>query len=318
MCTQRTHPKLATIEAWIDPAVLAGERVPHEEDAMRMRVIAAHGRHANGTVLEVPLCSSSSSPSCANRGEREVYKVRVWGWDGRVVDEGDDAAAWITAALRGGDDNSTSGEEFRLSRFDASVTRVVESRFNSREDPAITELADGFPILVANEASASDVNSRTIGADVRMDRFRANVIVGGDSFGPWAEDAWDRIAVSSGSSIVTLSLVKPCARCTVPEVDQDTGEVLRSHVNDDDDVDENSMGAAPPPTTTVTAALKSLRRTGADLGFTDRKLVGGLFFGWNALVDRSQSSPSSGGALVVHVGDAVEPTIREPNRRLFS
>ena len=315
MCTQRTHPKMATIDAKIDEAVLAGEREPNSGDCLRMEVDGSNA-------LDVPLCSTGAEPG--EDGGAQVHDVRVWGWKGKVVDEGDEAAQWLCAALRGSGDGTNAGEasevgeeeeetgeqEFRLARFDAAVSsRVVESRYNSRNDPAVTELADGFPILVANEKSANDVNRRTEGAHVAMDRFRANVVVGGDEFGPWIEDTWDHITVSRAdeASVVVLSLVKPCARCTVPEVNQDTGEVLRPPPADDDNDknDEDKNDAV----TTVTAALKSLGRSGVDLGYTDRKLLGGLFFGWNALVDRRSSSSSP--RLVVRVGDKVVPTARD-------
>jgi hypothetical protein len=41
---------------------------------------------------------------------------------------------------------------------------------------------------------------------------------------PWAEDGWRALRLSGG---VELLLVKPCTRCTVPDVDQGTGEAGR-------------------------------------------------------------------------------------------
>lgn len=37
---------------------------------------------------------------------------------------------------------------------------------------------------------------------------------------PWAEDKWHRIAIGG----MALRVVKPCARCKVPNIDQETSE----------------------------------------------------------------------------------------------
>ncbi|MBK7084527.1 MAG: MOSC domain-containing protein [Flavobacteriales bacterium] len=51
-----------------------------------------------------------------------------------------------------------------------------------------------------------------------MDRFRPNIVIaGGHAF---QEDGWKGIATSGAR----FSLVKPCARCVIPTIDQHTGE----------------------------------------------------------------------------------------------
>jgi uncharacterized protein YcbX len=51
-----------------------------------------------------------------------------------------------------------------------------------------------------------------------MNRFRPNVVVGGCS--PHEEDTWQTLRVGA----MTLRVAKPCSRCSVPMVDQNTGE----------------------------------------------------------------------------------------------
>lgn len=51
-----------------------------------------------------------------------------------------------------------------------------------------------------------------------MERFRPNVVLEG--LPAWAED---RIATLTLGE-VTLRLVKPCTRCTIPSIDQRTGQ----------------------------------------------------------------------------------------------
>jgi uncharacterized protein YcbX len=49
-----------------------------------------------------------------------------------------------------------------------------------------------------------------------MDRFRPNIVVSGCA--PFAEDGWRDIRIAG----VDFGVVKPCARCNVPTIDQDT------------------------------------------------------------------------------------------------
>jgi hypothetical protein len=66
------------------------------------------------------------------------------------------------------------------------------------------------------EESLADLNGR-LPAPVPMSRFRPNVVVTGAD--AWSEDNWRELRIGE----MTLDVVKPCARCTVPTVDQATG-----------------------------------------------------------------------------------------------
>ena len=76
--------------------------------------------------------------------------------------------------------------------------------------------ADGFPLLVTNDASLADLNAR-LPVPVGMDRFRTSVAVEGAE--PWAEDGWAWLQIGT----VLFAGTKDCARCAVTTVDQDTG-----------------------------------------------------------------------------------------------
>ncbi len=73
-------------------------------------------------------------------------------------------------------------------------------------------LADGFPILVTNQASLDDLNSRMTRA-LPMSRFRPNLVVEGDLIA-WEEDHWSYLK----NGTVSLRIVKACARCAVVTV----------------------------------------------------------------------------------------------------
>ncbi|MDO3722020.1 MOSC domain-containing protein [Marinobacter sp. chi1] len=76
--------------------------------------------------------------------------------------------------------------------------------------------ADGYPLLIANQASLEELNGR-LRDPVEMRRFRPNVVVSG--FTAWQEDHWRELSVGT----VRLSLAKPCSRCVMTTVDPEVG-----------------------------------------------------------------------------------------------
>jgi uncharacterized protein YcbX len=103
---------------------------------------------------------------------------------------------------------------------------------------------------------------------VTMQRFRPNLVLDGlDAHG---EDHLDEIRFDSADGAVCLKLVKPCSRCTIPDVDPQTGV----------------------PGHAVGDALATYR--------ADARLDGALTFGMNAVIvegiERSLKVGMSGGA----------------------
>ena len=77
--------------------------------------------------------------------------------------------------------------------------------------------ADGYPILIIGQASLDDLNSR-MEQPLPMERFRPNfVFTGGQAF---EEDKWQEFEISGQRFLG----VKPCARCAIPTIDQQSGE----------------------------------------------------------------------------------------------
>ena len=131
--------------------------------------------------------------------------VRVWNDRCDAVDLGSDARRWLQATL---------GVESRLVHLPADASRRTDPDY----DPlgSLVSFADGYPILLVGDASLAELNSR-LATPVPMNRFRPNVVVTGAA--AFAEDGWRRFRVGG----VPFEAVKPCARCTVPTVDQETG-----------------------------------------------------------------------------------------------
>lgn len=132
--------------------------------------------------------------------------VTVWRSTIDAVDAGPEAAEWISTFL---------GRSAAIVFMPDDVRRAVNPRYGLPDD--IVSFADGYPFLLANEASLEDLNAR-LAAPVSMERFRPNFVVRGSS--PWAEDAWRTVRIGE----VELAVTKPCERCVITTIDPRTGE----------------------------------------------------------------------------------------------
>ena len=142
-------------------------------------------------------------------------RVKVWDDDVAAYDMGDLCAQWFSDFL---------GQPLRLVRFDPEQKRLSERRWTGAIE-AENAFADGFPMLVTSTASLDELNRRLVAqghAAVTMERFRPNLVLDGlDAHG---EDALDEIVFATDDGPVRLKLVKPCARCPIPDVDPVTAE----------------------------------------------------------------------------------------------
>ena len=169
----------------------------------------------------------------------ESRTVTVWKFTGGGIDCGDAVADWFTTFI---------GTPLRLVRFDISQPRECNREWTG-DTRAITEFADGYPVLIISRASLADLNTRLPKA-LPMERFRPNVVIEG--VGAYDEDRIHELSTDE----VTLRIVKPCTRCSITTTDQQAGAV---------------DGVEP------LATLKQYR--------FDREL-GGVCFGQNAIVTR--------------------------------
>jgi hypothetical protein len=176
----------------------------------------------------------------------EPRRVRVWDDVVDAFDMGDLAAQWFSDFL---------GRPLRLSRFDPEFRRRCDPRWTGPTE-AVTAFADGFPLLVVSSASIDEVNRRLQAQGkppVDSQRFRPNLVLDGlDAHG---EDWLDRIEFETPDGPVVLRLVKPCSRCSIPDVDPARGE---------------ADGAVNP----VISAYRA-----------DTRLGGQISFGMNAIVE---------------------------------
>ncbi len=199
--TQRTLPRMALIQ----PQVKTEEMV--------LRAPGMLALHVAIDTVEAPTTVA-------------LWRDTVPAWDMGAV-----AAQWFTDFL---------GQPCRLVRFDPEHQRLSSMEWTGGIE-APNQFADGFPILVASEASMEELNRRLLAAGhaaVGIGRFRPNVVIAG--VGPHDEDRVDLIRVDGGAEgQVHLQPVKPCARCPIPNIDPATaetnpavGDMLRTYRQD--------------------------------------------------------------------------------------
>jgi uncharacterized protein YcbX len=81
----------------------------------------------------------------------------------------------------------------------------------------IVSFADGYPFLIIGQSALDDLNRRLTNP-VPITNFRPNIVfTGGDAF---EEDNWSEIRIGD----MTFFAVKPCARCVITTIDQETAE----------------------------------------------------------------------------------------------
>src|SRR5690606_27102370 len=137
--------------------------------------------------------------------ERRV-RVRLWEYDDEAVDMGDEAARWFSEILE---------RECRLVMFAPEKSRPISQKHTSLAAEA--QFTDGYPVLLATVESLSELNRR-LTIPVPMNRFRPNVVL--RACAAFAEDDWRLVRLPR----LTLHVVKPCERCIVTTIDQDTLE----------------------------------------------------------------------------------------------
>jgi uncharacterized protein YcbX len=103
--------------------------------------------------------------------------------------------------------------------LDDPTRRQVDPEFSAPGDRV--SFADGYPLLLTSMGSLDALNewlTEDGQPAVPMTRFRPSVVVAGPA--PWAEDGWRRIRIGQ----VPFRVAKPCGRCVVTTIDQQTAE----------------------------------------------------------------------------------------------
>jgi uncharacterized protein len=123
-----------------------------------------------------------------------------------VTEVSDTVSQWFTVQL---------GMRCRLVGFPEKNPRPVNPRYSVNNEHV--GLADAYPFLIIGQSSLNDLNAR-LQEPLPMNRFRPNfVFTGGE---PFEEDTWRNFAIGRNR----FAGVKPCDRCVLTTVNQDTAE----------------------------------------------------------------------------------------------
>lgn len=151
----------------------------------------------NGDDLAVPLHPSTT------QGPRPVQI-----WDDLVMaNEVDPACStWFSQRL---------GFPCKLVYFPEENLRAVDPRYKVNDEHV--SLADAYPFLIIGQASLNDLNTR-LDTPLPMNRFRPNLVFTGGQ--PYEEESWRQFTIGTNRFVG----VKPCARCVLTTVDQETAQ----------------------------------------------------------------------------------------------
>ena len=205
-----------------------------------------------------------------NAKREESVQVSVWDDICNAFDEGEDASYWLTDEL-----GYWKGKTLRLVRFCSDRKRPVPTKYLQGRE-AESSFSDQFPYLITTSDSLKKLNEglRKNGKqEVTMARFRPNIVVN------------DITSIENKTSLDLISqdghyefgLRKPCKRCKITTINQDSGEII--------DFKE--------PLATLTSLKFSSENYGA-------------FFGQNAILLSDQE-------CVVSVGDLLQTSPKRQN-----
>ncbi len=136
----------------------------------------------------------------------ETEMVTVWSSRCRAQRVSDEADAWFSKQL---------GFPCKLVYMPDTTRRYVDGRYAHNKE--ITGFSDGYPLLLIGQASLDDLNNR-LETPLPMNRFRPNIVfTGGAAF---QEDYMKHFMING----ITFFGVKPCARCVITTINQQTAE----------------------------------------------------------------------------------------------
>ena len=135
-------------------------------------------------------------------------KIRVKVWEDTCdAIEYPEASAWFTKML---------SITCKLCYMPNDTKRMVDEKYAGSNQ--INSFSDGFPILIAGQQSLDFLNQK-LKQPIDINRFRPNMVFDGGS--AYDEDSFSMFSIND----VLFKGVKPCARCQVIGIDQNTSKV---------------------------------------------------------------------------------------------
>jgi uncharacterized protein YcbX len=140
-----------------------------------------------------------------NKNAKSIV-VNIWN-DVVIAKHSDrDSDLWFSEALK---------MDCQLVFMDNASDRSSDTKYTP--EPKQVSFADAYPFLIIGQESLSDLNSR-LENHLPMNRFRPNFVFSGGE--PFIEDTWKDFLIGD----LKFRAVKPCSRCVITTVNQDTAE----------------------------------------------------------------------------------------------
>lgn len=136
----------------------------------------------------------------------ESLPVQIWDDNVHAIEVSVAHSRWFSHQLK---------INCKLVFFPEANRREVDPEYAKKNEQV--SLADGYPFLIIGQASLDALNQR-LKSPVPMNRFRPNFVFTGGL--PYEEDGWKKFTIGNNRFIG----VKPCGRCVLTTVDQETGK----------------------------------------------------------------------------------------------
>lgn len=149
--------------------------------------------------------SIPTHPAC----KEKIITVELWDDKIECYHFSEETDRWFSNFLR---------KSCKLIYMLEDTVRPVNERYAIFNEQV--SFADAFPYMLIGQSSLNYLNTK-LATPVPMNRFRPSIVVSGTH--PYDEDLWDEIKIGD----VYFKVAKPCSRCVLVTVDQDTAQKSR-------------------------------------------------------------------------------------------
>ncbi len=143
--------------------------------------------------------------------QKKIKKVVIWNAEVEAHSVSQQIDSWFSNVL---------GSNAKLVYMPENSMRPVDTNSGFKPLDKFVSFADAYPFMMIGEASVQDLNDRYKGNQkFTIERFRPNIVFSGGY--PNQEDEIEDFIING----VQFTGLENCARCTIPTVNPETGQV---------------------------------------------------------------------------------------------